>query len=581
MRANNIDKMINMTSFKAYGKIDEAEQLKLEARQKTRKRVIIISISSIILVCVIVGAVLGTSHNSRENSQSGGTSQSSAASIKAVCDLTLYPNTCYSSLSPLNNSSHIQPEDIFKLATQVAMNELSKVAQYFSDHNAFNGSADNTTVTASENCVQLLSLALDHLNMVLSSGSLTLLEAADDLKTWLSSAGTYQDTCKDGFETASATVKTSITNWLQNSTELTSNCLAIISWISNVESSLKLRRLMSFTGHYEDPEWLNPKDRKLLQSWDVKKQANIIVAQDGSGEYTNISAALTAVPDKSINRFVIYVKKGSYYENVKVNKNKWNIVMVGDGMNDTVVYGSLNNIDGTPTFSTATFAVTGKGFIAIDMGFRNIAGAIKHQAVALLSDSDHSIFYRCFIDAFQDSLYAHTNRQFYSECNITGTVDFIFGNSAVVFQNCNILPKEPLLGQQNTITAQGKFDPNQNTGISIQNCTIFPYGYANLSCQTYLGRPWKNYSTTVYIGNSLGSLIDSSGWLPWVGTSAPDTIFYSEFQNYGPGSSTKDRVQWKGVKNMTSHQVSKFTVSSFIKGDKWIPAAGVPYKSGL
>ncbi|GMY35169.1 probable pectinesterase/pectinesterase inhibitor 46 [Fagus crenata] len=517
-----------MSSFRAYGKVDEAQQSKLEA----------------------LAAVLGTSHRSSENSQSGGHSQSLTTSIKAICDITLYPNTCYTSLAPLNNSTQIQPEGIFNLATQVALNELN---------------TDNMTV-AVENCHQVLSLALDHLNMTLSSSSLSLLEAADDFKTWLSSAGTYQETCKEGFENASATLKSSIDDWLQKSTELTSNSLAIISWIANVEGSLKLRRLMSFQGHYEDPDWLNPKDRKLLQSPDLRKQANIIVALDGSGKYKNISAALNAVPNKSSNRFVIYVKKGIYYENVQVNKNKWNIVMVGDGMNDSVV--------------SATFAVFGKGFIAIDMGFQNTAGAIKHQAVALLSDSDQSIYYRCFVDAFQDTLYAHTNRQFYRECNITGTVDFIFGNSAVVFQDCNILPRVPLLGQQITITAQGKIDPNQNTGISIQNCTIFPFGNLS-SVQTYLGRPWKNYSTTVYIGNSMGSFIDSNGWLPWVGTSAPDTIFYSEFQNYGPGSSTKDRVQWKGVKNITSHQASKFTVKSFIKGDKWIPAAGVPYKSSL
>lgn len=214
------------------------------------------------------------------------------------------------------------------------------------------------------------------------------------------------------------------------------------------------------------------------------------------------------------------------------------------------------------------------------MGFRNTAGAVKHQAVALISTADQSVFYRCRIDAFQDSLYAHSNRQFYRECNIYGTVDFIFGNSAVVFQNCNILPRQPMPGQQNTITAQGKFDPNQNTGISIQNCTLSPYG--NLSnVQTFLGRPWKNYSTTVFINNIMGNLIDPKGWLPWVGTTAPDTIFYAEFANFGPGAVTKNRVTWKGLKYITSKQASKFTVNSFINGDKWINGSGVAYKPGL
>ena len=225
-------------------------------------------------------------------------------------------------------------------------------------------------------------------------------------------------------------------------------------------------------------------------------------------------------------------------------------------------------------------AVFGKGFVAREMGFRNTAGAMKQQAVALMSSADQTVFYSCGIDAFQDSLYAHSNRQFYRECNIYGTVDFIFGNSAVVLQNCNILPKMPMPGQQNTITAQGKNDPNQNTGIVIQNCNISPAADLS-SVRTYLGRPWKNYSTTVYMRSMMGSLIDPTGWLPWTGTTAPDTIFYSEFQNFGPGSSVKDRVKWKGLRNITQKAAGKFTVKSFIDGSKWISDAGVSFNSGL
>ncbi|KAG6625533.1 hypothetical protein CIPAW_16G103600 [Carya illinoinensis] len=552
-----------MSSFRGYSKVEAAaEQARLEVRRKTRKRVTVISISTIILVCVIVAAVLGTSQSYGGNSKRVGANSQFHSTVKAVCDITLYPSTCFDSLAPLAKSKDMQLEEVFKLATQVAKTELQRASQYFSEHSSFKGIIEDImTAVALEDCRQLLSLALDHLDSTLSSSS------ADDLKTWLCSPGTYL-TCKDGFENANPTLKINIVNWLKNSTELTSNSLAIISWISKVQSSLKLRRLMSFPEHHQLPDS------------DQLKKAQIVVAKDGFGQYRNITAALKAVPDRSGKRFVIHVKKGIYYENVRVDKTKWNVVMIGDGMNATIVSGHLNFVDGTPTYSTTTFTVFGKGFIARDMGFQNTPGAIKHQAVALMSNSDQSVFYRCLINAFQDTLYAHANRQFYRECNITGTVDFIFGNSAVVLQNCNILPRVPLPGQKNTITAQGKFDPNQKSGISIQNCTILPYGDLSL-VQTYLGRPWKNPSTTVYVGNLMGSFIDPSGWLPWTGTSAPDTIFYSEFQNFGPGSLTKDRVKWQGVENITRKQGSKFTVSSFIQGNRWISDAGVPYKSGL
>ncbi len=90
----------------------------------------------------------------------------------------------------------------------------------------------------------------------------------------------------------------------------------------------------------------------------MRKKANIVVGKDASCKYKSISDALKKVPKKSDKRFVIYVKKGVYYENVLVDKDMWNVVMVGDGMTATIVSGSLNFVDGTPTFATATFGKT-------------------------------------------------------------------------------------------------------------------------------------------------------------------------------------------------------------------------------
>jgi pectin methylesterase-like acyl-CoA thioesterase len=118
---------------------------------------------------------------------------------------------------------------------------------------------------------------------------------------------------------------------------------------------------MSFSDeHHEEPKWLHSEDRKLLQNPDLRTMATIVVAKDGSSTYNTITAALQAVPDQSDQRFVIYVKIGVYNENVEVGKNKWNVVMVGDGMTSTMVTGSLNFVDGTPTFKSATF---GKIFV--------------------------------------------------------------------------------------------------------------------------------------------------------------------------------------------------------------------------
>jgi pectinesterase len=185
--------------------------------------------------------------------------------------------------------------------------------------------------------------------------------------------------------------------------------------------------------------------------------------------------------------------------------------------------------------------VIAPGFVAVNITFRNTAGAIKHQAVAVRNGADLSTFYSCSFEAYQDTLYTHSLRQFYRECDIYGTVDFIFGDASVVFQNCNIYPRLPMSGQFNAITAQGRTDPNQNTGTSINNCAIraaSDLASSNSTTQTYLGRPWKEYSRTIYMQNFMDSLINPAGWMAWNGDFALSTLYYAEYNNTGPGSNT-------------------------------------------
>ncbi|KAG1334168.1 putative Pectinesterase 2 [Cocos nucifera] len=218
------------------------------------------------------------------------------------------------------------------------------------------------------------------------------------------------------------------------------------------------------------PNWLSATDRKLLQSSMIN--ADLVVAKDGSGDYKTISEAIAAAMKQSSgkSRFVIHVKAGVYSENIQTSMKS--LMIIGDGMDATVVTGSKNVQDGSTTFRSATFAVTGDGFIARDMTFENTAGPQKNQAVALRSGSDLSVFYRCIFKGYQDMLYVYSQRQFYRNCDIYGTVDFIFGDAAVVLQNCNMYVRKPMSGQKNTVTAQGWTDPNENTGISIHDSAV-------------------------------------------------------------------------------------------------------------
>ncbi|KAL3653629.1 putative pectinesterase/pectinesterase inhibitor 61 [Castilleja foliolosa] len=275
-----------------------------------------------------------------------------------------------------------------------------------------------------------------------------------------------------------------------------------------------------------------------------------------------------------------------YEENIlKVGRKKTNIMFIGDGKGKTVISGGKSVQDNMTTFHTASFAATGNGLIARDMTFENWAGPGKHQAVALRIGADHAVIYRCNIVGYQDTLYVHSQRQFYRECDIYGTVDFIFGNAAVVFQNCIMHARKPLPFQKVTITAQNRKDPNQNTGISIHNCRLVaePDLKANKSAYpTYLGRPWKLYSRTVYMLTYMDDHINPRGWLAWNDTFALDTLYYGEYMNYGPGGSIGQRVNWTGYHMITAPaEAGKFTVAQFISGSSWLPSTGVSFMAGL
>jgi len=233
-------------------------------------------------------------------------------------------------------------------------------------------------------------------------------------------------------------------------------------------------------------------------------------------------------------------------------------------------------------FNVVTAAL-GDGFMAQAMGFRNTAGPEKHQAVAIRVQSDRAIFLNCRFEGYQDTLYVQTHRQFYRSCVIAGTVDFIFGDATAILQNCLIVVRKPLDNQQNIVTAQGRVDGHETTGIVLQNCRItadkklIP---VKSKFQTYLGRPWKEFSRTIIMESSIEDFIDPAGFMPWEGDFALKTLYYAEFNNKGPGANINARVKWPGYKKINKQEAAKFTVGTFLDAD-WIKGAGVPVHFGL
>ncbi|VFQ90414.1 unnamed protein product [Cuscuta campestris] len=304
-------------------------------------------------------------------------------------------------------------------------------------------------------------------------------------------------------------------------------------------------------------------------------RVDAVVAQDGSGQFRTIGEAIKAAPEKSERKFVIYVKAGVYYEKVVVGEEKTNLTIIGAGMDATIVSGNLSHMGGYDLINTSTFAVFAKDFTAYDIGFHNTAGPAMGQAVALMVAGDRGAFYRCKISGYQDTLFAHSNRQYFRDCAIYGTVDFIFGDSAAVFQNCAIRPRKPLPGQFNAITAQGRREPGGKSGFSFQNCDVSS-AEDLAGVRTFLGRPWKSHCRVVFSNTYMAGFIDRRGWAAWSedddSPPPPDTIYYAEFGNYGPGADTASRVRWKGLHlgASGSAEARTFSADSFIEASSWI-----------
>ncbi|KAG5230533.1 pectin methylesterase family protein [Salix suchowensis] len=494
----------------------------------------------------------------------------SDSQIDYWCSKTPNPEPCKYFMK--RNPKHFLPKkksEFRKMAIELAMQR----ALHAQNHNKWLGPKcrNGKEKAAWADCLRLYQDTIAELNRTIVSKTKC---TEFDSQTWLSTALTNLETCKAGFRDfgVSDFVLPLMSN---NVSKLIRNTLALKD---NASSTLPQT--------YEDsfPGWLKTGDRKLLQT--SSPTPNLVVAQDGSGNYRTIKAALDAAAKRSgTRRFVIRIKSGVYSENLDIGKNLKNIMLVGDGLRYTIITGSRSVGGGFTTFNSATVAVTGDGFIARGITFRNTAGPQNSQAVALRSGSDLSVFYRCGFEGYQDTLYVHSQRQFYKECYIYGTVDFIFGNAAVVLQNCMIYARRPMAQQKNVLTAQGRSDPNQNTGISIHNSRVM--ASSDLipvlsSFKTFLGRPWMAYSRTVFLQTYLDSLVDPAGWLEWDGNVALNTLYYGEYRNFGPAASTGGRVKWGGYRVITSStEASSFTVANFIAGSSWLPATGVPFFAGL
>jgi pectinesterase len=291
------------------------------------------------------------------------------------------------------------------------------------------------------------------------------------------------------------------------------------------------------------------------------------VAKDGTGDYKYIQDAIDAMRVFPLAPITLYIKSGVYNEKIELPSDNTDVTFIGENVDKTII--SFDDYSGrgkTNTFTSYTVKISGNRFVAENITFVNSAGPVG-QALALYVDADKAVFKNCRFIGNQDTIYAagESSGQYFLNCYIEGTTDFIFGPSAAVFQNCTIRCKS------NSFITAANTPQGKRFGFVFLDCKIIT---GSTVTKLFLGRPWRAYSKTVFIRCQLPKAIAPEGWNNWSNPENEKTVFYAEYKNTGEGAMMQHRVKWsKQLSDAEAKQYSLENIFSDKNSSGTYPAA--------
>lgn len=294
------------------------------------------------------------------------------------------------------------------------------------------------------------------------------------------------------------------------------------------------------------------------------------VAKDGSGDYKFIQDAIDAMRVYPLMPITLYIKNGVYNEKIELPSSNTDVTFIGQSVDSTII--TFNDHTGRGkihTFTSFTVKILGNRFRAENITFTNSAGPVG-QAVALYIEADRAVFVNCKFLGNQDTMYAsgENSRQYFYNCYIEGTTDFIFGPSTAVFEACTIHSKS------NSYVTAASTTPGKKYGYVFIDCKLTAAPGVD---KVYLGRPWRAHAKTVFIRSQLGSHIMPAGWDNWGNVENEKTVYYAEYKSTGPGAVRAGRVKW--AKELTDKEAQEYTVEKILgPGSTVITAEPVWYQ---
>ncbi len=305
----------------------------------------------------------------------------------------------------------------------------------------------------------------------------------------------------------------------------------------------------------------------------------LVVSPNTPGDLGTIQSAINAVTPNSKTPVTILIHPGIYHEQITIPADLPPITLLGENPANTIIEYSLIAYDkgdnGKPLgmWKTATAWIKENNFSAINISFANDGGQggkgytrMNGQALAIRLDGTHDVFDNCHFTSWQDTLLVNTGRDYFENCTITGSTDYIFGAGSAYFNRCLIHS----LGH-GYITA-AKTPKNRHFGFVFNRCRIIT---STPPDRVYLGRPWGLYADVIFKHTWMSNGINPHGWIVWDGNKQDiNTTRYSEFDNFGPGAVPRARVAW--LRPISSATANRLTPRFVLGGrSRWNPEAVV------
>lgn len=292
----------------------------------------------------------------------------------------------------------------------------------------------------------------------------------------------------------------------------------------------------------------------------------IIVAKDGSGDFTSIQKAIEATKAYPLNRWVIFIKNGVYREQVRIPAWNPHVSLVGESREHTIIrfgsyFGQVNK-GRNSTFYTSTVSIEATDVICRHLTIENTAGPVG-QAIALSVSADRCLIEDCTINGHQDTFFATGayTHVYLKNCLISGTTDFLFGDATVLLSYCTILCKA------DSYIVAASTSKEQAFGFVLDHCRLHAVPGVK---HVLLGRPWRPYARTVYLNTVMGDFIAPVGWDNWRSKANESTAYYGEYESRtgdAKGETHKEsRARWSH--QLTQREADEYTPESIL--GKWI-----------